>query len=126
MLDAMKGEVQKALLEKELESVGIRLNSQKPNIYFKQKKTGGLKFTHTVPITHCNEKMVQMILHEYKIFNADVVFREDCTMDQLIDVVQGNRVYLPCLYVYNKIDQISMEEVDRLPDSLIPWWSAVT
>lgn len=35
MLDATKGEVQRALLEKELESVGIRLNRKKPNIYFK-------------------------------------------------------------------------------------------
>ena len=26
----------------------------------------------------------------------------------------GNRVYLNCLYVYNKIDQVSLEEVDRL------------
>lgn len=34
-------------------------------------------------------------------------------VDELIDVIQGNRVYIPCLYVYNKIDQICMEEVDR-------------
>ena len=30
-----KGEIQKELLEKELESVGIRLNKARPNIYFK-------------------------------------------------------------------------------------------
>ena len=35
MLDATKGDVQRNLLEKELESVGIRLNRKKPNIYFK-------------------------------------------------------------------------------------------
>ena len=35
MLDASKGDVQRALLEKELESVGIRLNKRPPNIYFK-------------------------------------------------------------------------------------------
>lgn len=35
MLDATKQDVQRALLEKELESVGIRLNKKKPNIYFK-------------------------------------------------------------------------------------------
>lgn len=35
MLDATKQDVQRGLLEKELESVGIRLNKQKPNIYFK-------------------------------------------------------------------------------------------
>ena len=35
MLDATKSEVQRELLEKELESVGIRLNKKRPNIYFK-------------------------------------------------------------------------------------------
>ena len=35
MLDALKGEKQKHLLEAELEAVGIRLNREKPNIYFK-------------------------------------------------------------------------------------------
>ncbi|KAI3410059.1 hypothetical protein GPALN_006422 [Globodera pallida] len=114
MLDATKGDVQKLLLEKELEAVGIRLNKRPPNIYFKRKNGGGLKFTHTVPVTHCHEKLIQMVLHEYKIFNADVIFREDCTIDELIDVIQANRVYIPCLYVYNKIDQISIEEMDRL------------
>uniref|UniRef100_A0A914HUL8 OBG-type G domain-containing protein n=1 Tax=Globodera rostochiensis TaxID=31243 RepID=A0A914HUL8_GLORO len=114
MLDATKGDVQKTLLEKELEAVGIRLNKRPPNIYFKRKNGGGLKFTHTVPVTHCHEKLIQMVLHEYKIFNADVIFREDCTIDELIDVIQANRVYIPCLYVYNKIDQISIEEMDRL------------
>lgn len=35
MLDATKQDIQRELLEKELESVGIRLNKRKPNIYFK-------------------------------------------------------------------------------------------
>ena len=35
MLDASKGEVQRQLLEKELEAVGIRLNKKPPNVYFK-------------------------------------------------------------------------------------------
>uniref|UniRef100_A0A8D1TJ96 Developmentally regulated GTP binding protein 2 n=1 Tax=Sus scrofa TaxID=9823 RepID=A0A8D1TJ96_PIG len=122
MLDATKGEAQRSLLEKELESVGIRLNKHKPNIYFKPKKGGGISFNSTVTLTQCSEKLVQLILHEYKIFNAEVLFREDCSPDEFIDVIVGNRVYMPCLYVYNKIDQISMEEVDRLarkPDSVV-------
>uniref|UniRef100_A0A8C2G444 Developmentally regulated GTP binding protein 2 n=1 Tax=Cyprinus carpio TaxID=7962 RepID=A0A8C2G444_CYPCA len=122
MLDATKGDVQRELLEKELESVGIRLNRPKPNIYFKPKKGGGLSYNSTVPLTHCSEKLVQLILHEYKIFNAEVLFREDSTPDEFIDVIVGNRVYMPCLYVYNKVDQISIEEVDRLahrPNSVV-------
>ncbi|CAG2161573.1 unnamed protein product [Oppiella nova] len=114
MLDATKSEVQRSLLEKELETVGIRLNKKPPNLYFKEKKTGGISFNATCPLTKCDEKLVQMVLHEYKIFNAEILFREDCSADDLIDVVVKNRVYLPCLYIYNKIDQISMEEVDRL------------
>ena len=34
-----------------------------------------------------------------EIFNAEVLFREDCTPDEFIDVVVGNRIYMPCLYV---------------------------
>ncbi|XP_065312973.1 developmentally-regulated GTP-binding protein 2-like isoform X2 [Gordionus sp. m RMFG-2023] len=112
MLDPTKGDTQKHLLENELESVGIRLNKRPPNIYYKEKKAGGISFNSTVPLTKCDEKMVFSILHEYKIFNAEVVFRGDHNADELIDVVIGNRSYIPCLYVYNKIDQISIEEVD--------------
>ena len=35
MLDATKGDIQKQLLTAELEAVGIRLNKNKPGIYFK-------------------------------------------------------------------------------------------
>ncbi|MBN3317532.1 DRG1 protein, partial [Atractosteus spatula] len=55
---------------------------------------------------------VKSILAEYKIHNADVTLRGDVTADDLIDVVEGNRVYIPCIYVLNKIDQISIEELD--------------
>lgn len=122
MLDANKGDVQRRLLEMELESVGLRLNKKKPNIYFKIKKGGGLSFNSTCTLTNCNERMVQLILHEYKMFNAEVLFREDCTQDEFIDVIMDNRIYLPCIYVYNKIDQTSIEEVDRIahqPHSLV-------
>ncbi|KAH7646561.1 Developmentally-regulated GTP-binding protein 2 [Dermatophagoides farinae] len=114
MLDATKSEAQRRLLEQELESVGIRLNKRRPNIYFKEKKTGGVSFNSMCNLTRVDEKLVQMILHEYRIFNAEVLFREDCSPDEFIDVICKNRAYLPCLYVYNKIDQISMEEVDKL------------
>ncbi|KAI8058186.1 P-loop containing nucleoside triphosphate hydrolase protein [Syncephalis plumigaleata] len=114
MLDATKSDKQRELLEKELEAVGIRLNRRPPNIYFKVKKGGGLTFNATCKLTKINEKLVYTILHDYKIFNADVLIREDCTIDEFIDVVLGNRKYINCLYCYNKIDQISLEEVDRL------------
>ena len=43
-----------------------------------------------------------------------MLFREDCSIDEFIDVVEGNRKYVRCLYVYNKIDMTSIEEVRRI------------
>jgi small GTP-binding protein len=114
MLDATKGPKQKELLEAELEAVGIRINTKRPDIYFKIKKGGGIAFNSTVKLTQLNARIVQGILHDYKIHNAEVLVREDCSVDEFIDVVLGNRKYIKCIYCYNKIDQISMEEVDRL------------
>lgn len=52
---------------------------------------------------------VKAILGEYRISNADVTLKYDATTEDLIDVIEGNRVYIPCIYVLNKIDQISIE-----------------
>lgn len=38
--------------------------------------------------------------------------RCDATEDDIIDLIEGNRVYIPAIYVLNKIDQISIEELD--------------
>lgn len=60
-------------------------------------------------MSHLNEKAVKNILSEYKIHNADVLVHDDSTVDDLIDVIEGNRKYVNCLYCYNKIDTISLE-----------------
>ena len=59
-----------------------------------------------------NTCLIQQILKEYKIHNADITLNDDATSDDLIDVIEGNRVYVPAVYVLNKIDQISIEELD--------------
>jgi ribosome-interacting GTPase 1 len=66
---------------------------------FQVKKGGGITFNATTKLTILNERIVYQILHDYKIFNADVMIREDCTVDDFIDVVLGNRKYLRCIYV---------------------------
>ncbi|KAF8506871.1 developmentally regulated GTP-binding protein [Russula emetica] len=112
MLDATKSEEQRRLLEIELDAVGIRLNKRKPDVVFKRKTTGGL--TATVKLTKTDEKTIRTILASYKLHNCDVMIREDITTDEFIDVLIGTRKYMPCLYVYNKIDAISLEAMDRL------------
>eukprot|EP01089_Gocevia_fonbrunei_P000923 TRINITY_DN10899_c0_g1_i1.p1 TRINITY_DN10899_c0_g1~~TRINITY_DN10899_c0_g1_i1.p1 ORF type:complete len:368 (+),score=82.58 TRINITY_DN10899_c0_g1_i1:64-1167(+) len=112
VLDALKPLHHKRIIEKELEGFGIRLNKQPPNITYKKKDKGGINFTSTVTPTHLDTDMVKTILREYKIHSADVNMRCDATVDDLIDVIEGNRIYIPCLYILNKIDQLTLEELD--------------
>ncbi|KIK07403.1 hypothetical protein K443DRAFT_673327 [Laccaria amethystina LaAM-08-1] len=114
MLDATKSEEQRRLLEFELDAVGIRLNKTKPDIVFKKRTTGGITFNTTVKLTRTDEKTIRTILAGYKLHNCDVMIREDITTDEFIDVLIGTRKYIPCLYVYNKIDSISLELMDKL------------
>jgi hypothetical protein len=58
------------------------------------------------------DDLIKSILHEYRISNADITFRQNCTVDDLIDVIEGNRKYVPCLYALNKIDDITLEELE--------------
>ncbi|KAL4069422.1 P-loop containing nucleoside triphosphate hydrolase protein [Scleroderma citrinum] len=114
MLDATKPEEQRRLLEIELDAVGIRLNKQKPDVVFKRRTTGGITLTTTVKLTKTDEKTIRSILASYKLHNCDVMIREDITTDEFIDVLIGTRKYIPCLYVYNKIDAVSLELIDSL------------
>lgn len=124
MLDPTREIAQKKILEHELDAVGIRINTSPPDITITKKKTGGLSWNSTLPLTYIDNEMVRTIMHEYstypillnsnlnslikdtdtafsktEIHNADVLFRCDATVDQFIDVIEGKRSYIPCLYV---------------------------
>jgi ribosome-interacting GTPase 1 len=50
-----------------------------PDVYFRAKKEGGVKFNTTVPLTHFGDDpgyAVKRILAEYKIHNCDLLLRE--------------------------------------------------
>ncbi|TKA75311.1 Ribosome-interacting GTPase 2 [Cryomyces minteri] len=116
ILDATKRAEQRALLEAELEAVGIRLNRDPPNIYLKPKKAGGMKITFQATPKNLDEKMLYNILKDYKMLNCEVLVRdENATVDDFIDVImKDHRKYIKCLYVYNKIDSVSLDFLDKL------------
>ncbi|KAF7313715.1 OBG-type G domain-containing protein [Mycena chlorophos] len=103
------------IIENELEGFGIRLNKKPPNITVRKKEKGGIAITHTVPLTNIDQDDIKGILNEFKLSNCDVAIREpNATADDLVDVIEGNRIYIPAIYVLNKIDAISIEELDLL------------
>ena len=117
VLDAGKPVTHKFLIERELDNFGIRLNQKPPDVKIKKKERGGIDFQWLCPQTQgMNQDIATRILKEYRINCATVTFREDVTHDQFIDVCDGKRTYIPGLYVMNKIDQLTIEELDIIDE----------
>lgn len=114
VLDALHPLTHKRIIEGELEGFGIRLNKKPPNVVYRKKDKGGVSISSTVKLTHLDEETIKAICAEYRIHNADFNFHCNATADDLIDIIEGNRVYIPCLYVLNKIDQLTIEALDVL------------
>jgi ribosome-interacting GTPase 1 len=53
------------------------------------------------------ERALNNALHPARrIHNADVHMNDNYEADDLVDVIEGSRVYVPAIYVVNKIDQV--------------------
>lgn len=69
----------------------------------------------------CGVAAVKAVCSEYRIHNADVHLKEDCDVDDLVDCIEGSRVYIPCIYVLNKIDQVHQTYVYSCVLNKIDW-----
>ena len=109
VLDATRPMGHKKIIEHELEGFGIRLNKRPPEIDFKRKDKGGISISRMVDTNRVDDETIKAILKEYRINNADILIKCDATEDDIIDVIEGNRKYIPCLYALNKIDAITLD-----------------
>lgn len=64
--------------------------------------------------------VIKSVCSEYRIHNADVYMREDCDLDDLVDVIEGSRIYIPAIYVINKIDQVRKSDSPSQLALLLP------
>ena len=96
------------VLLKELHDAGIRINVPKPDITIKKASYGGVRL-HAVGALNLDIEEVRSILSESKMMNADVLVRGGATQDDLIDAIQGNRVYVPAFIAVNKVDLVDKE-----------------
>jgi ribosome-interacting GTPase 1 len=53
-------------------------------------------------------------MNEFKVANAEVTIREDIGVDELIDSLMRNRLYVPYIKVLNKIDKLQEDSVKAL------------
>jgi small GTP-binding protein len=106
------------LLEKELRSTGIRVDEDPPNVVIEPTTTGGIAVTATVKLTKISEQLVKEMLRVYGVNSARVVIRQDISDEQLLDVMVGNRVYIPSLSIMNKIDLVNAGFTNELSSKL--------
>ena len=120
LLDVFQPKHYEVLMD-ELYQAGIRVDEVPPDVTIKRKDRGGIEINSTVDLD-LDEETIKAVLDEYKIHNAHVLIRENITVDQLIDVVLGNRSYVRSLIVVNKVDlaypQLIEECRQLYPDSI--------
>ncbi|EPR78350.1 Developmentally regulated GTP-binding protein [Spraguea lophii 42_110] len=124
VLDPRKKE-QKRLLLEELEAMDIRINKKKKNISLIPTKSGGISIIRAYD-KNINERnanndigiltdtTITMILKEYKMNNCILTLKELISTDDLIDHITNRAVYIKALFVYNKIDTLDIETIDKL------------
>lgn len=102
LLDVFQPKHYEVLMD-ELSQAGIRVDEVPPDVTIRRKDRGGIEINSTIELD-LDEETIKAVLDEYKIHNAHVLIRENITVDQLIDVVLGNRSYVRSLIVVNKVD----------------------
>ena len=109
----------KSLL-KEVYDADIRLNQKKPDIVITKKERGGISVSSLVKLTKINKKTVEDIVKMFKLVNVDILFREDITLDQFIDVLEDNKVYTKSLNIITKIDLVDNSILKSISKKIKP------
>ncbi|MFA5314299.1 MAG: GTP-binding protein [Methanomassiliicoccales archaeon] len=109
------------VLINELETTGIRLNTRAPDVVITRREQGGIEIKTTLQLTKITEEFAKEIVAEYGYVSADVVIRQDVTVDQLIDALTGDRLYMKAILAINKVDMADPEYVQQLMKRFKAW-----
>lgn len=112
VLDSTKPLQHKKIIDNELYGFGMRLNKQKPNIKITKKDRGGGGLS-IINHTKTPTEIFQRVCEEYRVNSSEVKINEG-DVDDLIDAIEGNRIYVPSFYVLNKVDGVTLPELNVL------------
>ena len=114
----------RSILERELRTTGIRVDERAPNVVIERTSSGGISVSTQVKLTRISEALIKDVLRVYDVHSARVLVREDIDEQQLLDVLTGNRTYVPSLTTMNKIDLVNTgftgELTRKLPFNFVP------
>jgi len=92
------------VLFKELYNAAIRLNQTKPDVVITPSDHGGILVKPTLKLTKIDVETIRDMTAAYGHINCTVVVREDIDVEQMLDVLAGNRVYIKAIMAINKVD----------------------
>lgn len=97
-----------------LEKNGIRIDKKRPSVKIEKKLQGGISVFSNIRQSVSKETIKEIIM-EMGIKNAVVSIKEKITLDELLDSLSRNRVYIPSISVINKADlSVSSHKNDYL------------
>lgn len=88
----------------ELLGAGIRINEDPPKVLIEKKTSGGLDVYSNIK-QDIDKETIKEIAREYGIKNGSITLQENVTMERLFDAFSENRVYVPTIWVINKVDE---------------------
>lgn len=88
----------------ELIGAGIRINEEPPKVLIEKKTSGGLDIFSNFK-QRIDKETIKDIAREYGIKNGIITLQENITMSRLFDAFSGNKVYVPAIFVINKVDE---------------------
>ncbi len=100
-------------IKNELYGAGVRLNGRPPNMDIMERGEGGIELSVACDLK-LGEETVKQVLRENGFLNCKVIIREDIDLEELVDGLMDNRVYIPGLVCLNKTDKIEDTAVSRL------------
>ena len=89
---------------KELLGAGIRINQVPPKVIIEKKTSGGLDVFSNIK-QRLDKETIKDIAREYGIKSGSITLQENITLDRLFDAFSENRVYVPVIFVINKVDE---------------------
>ena len=92
-----------AKMVKELEGAGIRINQERPKVLVEKKSEGGLEVISNLK-QNLEKETIKEIVREYGIKNGKITLKEKVSLNRLFDALSSNRVYIPAIFVVNKVD----------------------
>ena len=104
-------------LRQELYYNKIRLDTEPPSIHIRKRHKNGIQVNKSDSV-ELDEQTIKDVLRENGYVNAEVTVRGNPSIDELIDGMMDNRVYIPSIVAVNKADLIDEDYLPTVNENL--------